>query len=109
MNVGDKVVCVDDSINPKVNMDMFPNWVKEGQTYTIRRKEGSLTGSTRILVEELRNKVGYNPELGGSVEAGFAQRRFVPWDEYILSNSIGEEVEFDEEKETEVEQEKEMS
>jgi hypothetical protein len=107
MNVGDKVVCVDDSINPMANIEMFPNWVTEGSTYTIRAKEGSLTGDVRILVEELENVIAYNQELGGKVEAGFAQRRFVPWDDYILSNSIGEEAGYEEEKEVKLE--KEMS
>ena len=92
MNVGDKVVCIDDSVNPKVNMKMFPNWVVEGETYTVRRLEGAFGSEKRVLLEELKNPVSYFPELMGSVEPGFSARRFVSYDEYIMAESAVEEL-----------------
>lgn len=92
MNVGDKVVCIDDSVNPRVNMKLFPNWVIEGEIYTVRRVEGSFGTEPRILLDELRNPINFFPELGGKAEPGFAGRRFVPYDDYVLANSAVEEI-----------------
>jgi hypothetical protein len=93
MTVGDKVVCVDDTVRPPVQIELFPNWVVEGDTYTIRTIEGSFDSEPRILVNELRNPSAYFEELGGKVEPGFSGKRFVPYEDYILSNAIGEEIE----------------
>lgn len=92
MNIGDKVVCIDDSITPQVKISLFPNWVEEGETYTVRSIEGSFGTEPRILLDELRNPIDFFPELGGKAEPGFAGRRFVPYDDFVLANSAVEEI-----------------
>lgn len=91
MNIGDKIVCVDDSVNTKV-IHHFSNWVTEGEIYTVRRIEGSLTSDRRVLLDEVRNQKIFFSELGGSAEPGFAARRFVPYDEYIMAELAVEEL-----------------
>jgi len=95
MKPGDKVVCTDDSLNPQVDMELFPNWVKKDSTYTIRRMESTGTGH-RVLLEELKNKVYYDSQLDGYLEAGFSANRFAMWDDYVLSKALSEAVEEDE-------------
>ena len=96
MGPGDKVICVDDSINSQVDMTLFPTWVKEGETYTVRAIEGSLTGARRVLLEEISNPSAYFPELHGKAEPGFNQKRFADWSTHVLQTSIGETVEVEE-------------
>lgn len=93
MNVGEKVVCVDDKMTPQVNPEFFPNWIKEGESYTVRAREGSMGTDMRILLEEISNPSQYFPELGGKTEPGFAQRRFVDWSDFVLSENMEETVE----------------
>lgn len=92
MNTGDKVVCVDDSITPQVKIELFPNWVQEGETYTVRKVEGSFDAEPRVLLNEIRNPIAFFPQLGGSVEPGFAGKRFVPYDDYVMAESAVEEI-----------------
>lgn len=98
MNVGDKVVCVNDRKTPQVNSALFPNWVKEGETYTIRKVEGSTRNEVRVLLEEISNPPAYFPVVMGNVEPGFAQSRFVDWTEYIMGNVASQEAEVEQEK-----------
>lgn len=93
MRAGEKVICVNDTVDPKVNMSLFPNWVKQGESYIVRRLEGSLTGERRVLLEEVKNPSAYFPELGGNTEPGFAAKRFVPYEDFILGNYVEEEIE----------------
>ena len=92
MNVGDKVVCVDDVPGKEIKMSLFPNWVKEGETYTVRAVEGSFGNGERVLLEELRNPSVFFPELGGKTEPGFAGKRFMPYEDFIMSEKAVEEL-----------------
>ena len=92
MNVGDKVVCVDDTVTSQVKISLFQNWVEEGEAYTVRSIEGSFNSEPRILVDELRNESAFFPELGGKAEPGFAGKRFVPYDDYVMSSATVEEL-----------------
>ena len=90
MNVGEKVVCVDDKMTPQVIPEFFPNWIKEGESYTVRAREGSMGTDMRILLEEISNPSQYFPELGGKTEPGFSQRRFVPYSEFVIGETMKE-------------------
>lgn len=74
-----KVKCIDDTINPEFIIETvkyFPNWVKEGEIYTvwdILENDGIVTG---YLLEELQNEMVYQPLLGREQEAGFRADRF---------------------------------
>lgn len=90
MTPGDKVVCIDD-VKRKGSRHL-PNWVNEGETYTIRRVEGSLTqGVTRVLLNEIVNKPIPIKELGSSLEPGFSIKRFVPYEQYVTGNFMEDE------------------
>lgn len=92
--VGQKVICIDASKRGK--KEHFPNWVKDGEVYTVRRFENSSTGA-RILLEEIKNPTMYFDMLQGSTEPGFSAKRFTDAEDYIMSNvnieSITEEAE----------------
>lgn len=95
MNVGEKVVCIDDKFPNEEGLDsIYKQWISEGDIYTVRRKEGSLTpGVVRVLLEEVKNDPHFFEELGGVTEPGFSMKRFIPYSEFILSNAVSESVE----------------
>lgn len=74
-----KVKCIDDTINPEFIIETvkyFPNWVKNGEIYTVYdvlENDGIVTG---YLLEELQNEMVYQPLLGRVQEAGFRASRF---------------------------------
>ena len=74
-----KVKCVDDSINPEFLIETvkyFPNWIKEGEIYTVFKiveNQGIVTG---YILEELENEMVYQPLLGHEQEAAFRADRF---------------------------------
>lgn len=70
-----RLLCIDDSKNAMSKY--FKEWIVEGETYTVRREEGSLHGETRVLLNEVRNDRVYVPELAAKMEVGFAKSRFV--------------------------------
>lgn len=78
MKVGDKVLCIDDSIGGIQNViflsQYIPNWPKAGKFYTIRDivfiEEKKQLG---LLLEELRNPILPNKK----VEPTFSTDRFV--------------------------------
>jgi hypothetical protein len=92
MNVGDRVVCIDDKMNGTVQTELFPFWLKKNNTYTIRRIEGTVGGEIRILLEEVVNPKAYFPELLGDFEPGFLQKRFVLWSEHVLRQAMNMKV-----------------
>lgn len=77
MKKGDIVICIDDSINPKVNMDLFPNWIKKGQTYSIRVVDQPVKSRERVLLNEVTNPLKTFAETGELIEPGFSSKRFV--------------------------------
>ena len=82
-----KLLCIDDSRHPASKH--FQNWVVEGEVYTIRRKEGSLTGETRVLLNEIKNEPIFVEEFQAKVEPGFNIKRFSLCDDAM--NLVGEE------------------
>lgn len=71
-----KLLCIDDSRGP--GSEYFENWIVEGETYTLRRSEGSmLPGQQRYLLKEVKNPPIYVSAIMGKAEPGFASTRFV--------------------------------
>lgn len=103
MKKGDKVVCINDKIrkgDEEIVQKFFKNWVKEGETYTIRQMIG---GTMAVLLEEVRNTKIVIPMLGGKAEPNFDPNRFKPLDEVLESISIEEAMKEPEEKAKELE------
>lgn len=92
MKVGDEVVCIDDSITDNVKIELFPNWVTEGERYTVRKVEGSIGRGQRVLLDQVRNPVTYFPELFGSAEPGFSAKRFASIEDFVEANEAVEEI-----------------
>ena len=71
-----KLLCIDDTKGK--GSEYFDQWVEVGETYTLRRAEGSFTaGNQRYLLKEIKNPPIYMTELGMKVEPGFSANRFV--------------------------------
>lgn len=96
--IGQEIVCVDDTLNPKAKKHPNLKWIKKGKHYTIRDIYESLThpGIIAILLEEIVNSVYvFNREIG------YNSDRFKPidmieesveWSESILEK-IEQEIE----------------
>lgn len=77
--VGDKVVCVDDSMQPEAVEELkknVPNWVKKYDKYTVRAIVTNRGIATGILLEEIDNPILYFDLIGGFQEPAFAEWRF---------------------------------
>lgn len=79
---GLRVICLDDTIDQKNLLlieQQHPNWIKQGETYTIRGiivYRGKEEDVISLLFEEIRNpEIYYAPEKI-MLEPGFAVRRF---------------------------------
>lgn len=78
-NVGDRVVCIDDTMQPHTVEELkrdVPNWVKKDEEYTIRavlNNRGIVTG---FLLEEITNRPKYFDVIGGFQEPAFGDWRF---------------------------------
>jgi hypothetical protein len=92
-----KVKCIDDTINPEFIIETvkyFPQWVKEGEIYTVYdvlENQGIVTG---YLLEELQNEMVYQPLLGREQEAAFRATRFevVSYKEEEESEEVSHEI-----------------
>lgn len=79
MDIGSKVVCIDDSVKPEFQQDrykLFQVWVKKDKIYTIREfleNDGIVVG---VLLEEIRNNKIYQPLLNRYQEVAFGLFRF---------------------------------
>lgn len=80
-----RLLCIDDSRG--LGSELFVNWIEEGETYTVRRVEGSLTGEQRVLLREVKNPPIFITALQMNAEPGFAMKRFIVLDD---NNSIQE-------------------
>lgn len=92
MDIGTKVICIDDSIPAHLDMEIFkkefPNWVKKDEKYTIRDIFYNNNIVTSIVVKELKNPILFFPgTINRSQEASFRITRFRELDE----NEIEEE------------------
>ena len=74
-----KLLCIDDSRSPAAKH--LPNWITEGELYTVRREEGSLHGATRVLLNEVKNPPVFVPEYQANIEPGFDRKRFAEVDD----------------------------
>ena len=74
--VGDEVVCIDDKKPTGWSSDAFPEWVIEGDKYTIRDILGNDGIVVGILLNELHNPSVYQKLLGREQEGAFASWRF---------------------------------
>lgn len=79
MEVGSRVVCVDSSKSPhtveELNVDV-PNWVRDGQMYTVRQIVEHDFGAVGVLLEEIRNPIRYFKIVDMAMEPMFAVWRF---------------------------------
>ena len=95
MNVGQKVVCIDDSIKPEAflgTITNFQQWVKKDVVYTIRdilHNDDIVTG---ILLKEIVNKPVYIKLINREQEPAFATWRFRELEEEYLEETIEEEL-----------------
>lgn len=86
---GEKVICVDASVNQKAS-EFYQEWLVEGKEYTVKRCEGSLNGVPRVLLEEVRNDSVFVAEIGGKIEPGFSSKRFKSVDTLYAEDSVEE-------------------
>ena len=81
MDIGTRILCVDDSIPAHLDMEIFkkefPNWVKKDEKYTIRDIFYNDNIVTSIIVNELKNPILFFPgTINRSQEASFRITRF---------------------------------
>lgn len=94
LNIGDKVICINSSMNlhtvAELRKDM-PQWVKEGEQYTIRGfhdNDGIVTG---VLLEELHNPPRWFQLINKYQEPAFRTDRFRKLEETEIEISIEQE------------------
>lgn len=81
MDIGTKVICINDSFPANLDMDVFkkefPNWVKKDEKYTIRDifyNDGIVTS---VILVELKNPILFFPgTINRHQEASFRIDRF---------------------------------
>lgn len=84
MKRGDKVVCIDDTIKAEMLIsisNMYRNWVKKGQIYTVREILNNNDIVTGILLKEVRNQLVYIDLIERQQEPAFGLFRFRVIDE----------------------------
>jgi hypothetical protein len=88
MQIGQKVVCINDKFTHPNTPIHFQNLPKYGVTYTVRELTYVQTNNTyRVLLDEIRNKKVYIDLVMAKVEPAFDAKRFVPLDEWELMES----------------------
>ena len=81
MDIGTRILCVDDSIPAHLDMEIFkkefPNWVKKNKIYRIRDIFYNDNIVTSIVVKELKNPIlFFTGTINRSQEASFRITRF---------------------------------
>ena len=80
MEIGSKVICVDDSIKEGLNMEEFHRdfiqWVKKGKEYTIRQIDDNDGLVVSVLLEEIKNPIRYFSSIRRFKESSFRIERF---------------------------------
>ncbi len=77
-NIGDKVVCVDASMQIHTVEELtkdVPNWVKQGQEYTVRGF-ADYDFVVGVYLEEIHNPSKWFNSVGGFLEPAFRTDRF---------------------------------
>jgi len=96
MKIGDKVICVDDSIKSGLLEFVgyaYPNWIKKDEIYTVREILPNDDIVPGILLEEVSNPEMYIHLLGIEQEPAFRLSRFKTID--YFEKSIEERIEED--------------
>lgn len=78
-NVGDRVVCIDASMQPEAVEELkrtVTNWVKKDEEYIIRKIKTNRGIATGVLLDEIDNSVLFIALIGGFQEPSFAECRF---------------------------------
>lgn len=97
MEIGDEVICIDDSIQNSKIIEasiLFQNWVKKGRKYKIRElldNDGIVDG---VLLEEIHNKPIFQKLLNREQEPAFGLFRFSKMEREVLviSEEISEQI-----------------
>ena len=95
MKVGSKVKCVDDSIKlGKLGFVgyAYPNWIKEGEIYTVREILPNDDIVPGIVLEEVVNPFLYVHILGREQEPAFRMSRFRELDDLELAVEMQETI-----------------
>ena len=94
MQIGQRVICVDDYIQPHMREEIakdFQQWITKGEVYTIREileNDGIAPG---VLLEEIHNKpLFFAKTINRVQEPAFGLFRF---DEYEVEELVNEKVE----------------
>lgn len=93
MKPGDKVICINDRKDPNITYSAFPSWIKEGETYHIRRVESNIGQGKRLLLDEVSNPSVYVDSVMGNIEPGFVSTRFANYEDFVLGNVESKEME----------------
>lgn len=97
--IGEIIICVDDSIKfgkEAFVSEVFTNWVKKDEKYTVRAfvdNQGIVTG---VLLEELINPLCYIHLIDAMQEPAFRQDRFRKLEAHEQTVSEEEDVSIDE-------------
>ncbi len=75
-NVGDRVVCVDDSKPQDFKPHHFPNWVVQDEIYHVRAILNNDDIVPGVLLRELRNPLLFIPLTNSLQEGAFRETRF---------------------------------
>lgn len=78
MKVGDKVICIDSTMQSHTVEELsrdVPNWVRKGQTYTVR-EIADFDFVVGLLLEEVVNAPKYFKAINKVIEPTFAIWRF---------------------------------
>jgi hypothetical protein len=93
MRIGQKVVCIDDSIKPGKEAfvrNVYKQWIKEGETYTIRDIIDNDDIVTGILLKEVINMPIYIHLIDDIQEPAFRMERFKELDEFEETEKLEE-------------------
>jgi hypothetical protein len=99
IGIGTKVRCIDDSIKPEALfgvIEHFPNWVKKGESYTVRELLNNDDIVDGLLLEEISNPAIFITLLNRKQEPAFALWRFaeeeIQEEEYSIEEIMSEEL-----------------
>jgi len=75
-NVGDRVVCIDDSKPKDFKPHHFPNWVVQDEIYHVRAILNNDDIVPGVLLREIKNPMLFIPLINELQEGAFRETRF---------------------------------
>ncbi len=96
MKEGAKILCIDDGIKPEMMVTIcnyYNNWVKKGNTYTVRQILQNDDIVHGVLLEEVRNEPIYIELIGRKQEPAFGMFRFREVEDNKMMESVEHYVE----------------